>query len=379
MRDLSSILTPSAILDTSILERNTERAVASAKAFGLPIRAHLKTAKSAHVAALLTQYGIERFAVSTIAEAEAFATAGYSDIMYTTAITPDKVEKLVKTREQGAQPIAVLDDLYMAKLIAEACIDLNEPLPVMIELDLDGNRCGIAYPGSGLDNMLELIDTSPGLSFAGIMTYSGATYSAKNDNQMQDVCEHHCAAFKSLENRFADERSETLIMSSGGSPMGLLANKLEGLNELRMGIFYFSDLFQAGLGIGDHGDIALSVLTSVLSVQPHYNRFIIDAGGLALSQDRSTAGNEQDWGFGRVCDIDGVPIEDLFVSKVSQEHGVVISRSGLDVSRLVRPSQKLRILPNHACITAAAYRGYELTHPDENGQEWWDRINGWYA
>ena len=378
MRPLQSILTPAAILDTQKLGQNIDRAIMAADRFNLPIRVHLKTAKSPQVAKLLAGKGIKSFAVSTLAELEAFARAGHQDILYTTAITADKVASLLKAREYGANPKALVDDLEMARQLARETAELSDPLPLIIEIDVDGNRGGVPYPGDQLDALLALIDDAAGLSLAGIMTYSGATYAAGSPEHVQEICDAHCKHLKDLKGRLEDRYNRPMIISSGGSPMGLLTQHLEGLTELRMGVFYFSDLFQSGLGIGSHDDIALSVLTSVLSVQPQYNRFIIDAGGLALSQDRSTSGSVEDWGFGRVCDLNGTPIDDLCVSKVSQEHGIVTSRSGQDPTEFVTPGDKLRILPNHACYTAAAYPGYELVKPDAHGSLWWDRVNGWY-
>ena len=64
----------------------------------------------------------------------------------------------------------------------------------------------------------------------------------------------------------------------------------------------FQDLFQAGLGACSVDDVALSVLATVTGRQPAQDRFVIDAGGLALSKDRSTQGTAFDAGYGLVCD-----------------------------------------------------------------------------
>jgi D-serine deaminase-like pyridoxal phosphate-dependent protein len=37
---------------------------------------------------------------------------------------------------------------------------------------------------------------------------------------------------------------------------------------------------------------------------------------------------------------------------------------------------KVRVLPNHACITAAAYDRYHVIEGTEVVDEW-DRVNGW--
>ena len=124
-------------------------------------------------------------------------------------------------------------------------------------------------------------------------------------------------------------------------------------------------------------DIAMSVLTSVISHRPDQNRLFIDAGALALSKDRDTASQQEDCHYGLVCDAEGNLIDGLIVERVNQEHGNVTVRSGtLDFARYPIGSL-LRILPNHACMTAAAHAGYHVLDADGLIEEHWPRCTGW--
>src|SRR3546814_15455127 len=79
---------------------------------------------------------------------------------------------------------------------------------------------------------------------------------------------------------------------------------------------------------------------------------------------------------GEVCEMtDLTPFPGLYVQRVSQEHGVVPVADPADFERLPIDA-KVRVLPNHACITAAAYDRYNVI---ENGAviDEWDRVNGW--
>ena len=124
-------------------------------------------------------------------------------------------------------------------------------------------------------------------------------------------------------------------------------------------------------------EIALSVLTSVIGHQPTRGWLIVDAGWMALSRDRGTQAQRTDQGYGLVCDADGVPVGDLVVASVNQEHGIVARRDGapLDVGRWPIGTL-LRILPNHACATAAQHDRY---HVLDNGgvAAAWPRFGGW--
>ncbi len=114
------------------------------------------------------------------------------------------------------------------------------------------------------------------------------------------------------------------IVSMGSTPTALHAAHLEGVTEVRAGVYMFGDLFQ--MQIGSHGleEIALTVLSSVIGRRPADRRLLVDAGGMALSKDRSTEAAPVDYGFGLVLDSAGHPaLGGTVVRQAYQEHGVV--------------------------------------------------------
>jgi D-serine deaminase-like pyridoxal phosphate-dependent protein len=161
-------------------------------------------------------------------------------------------------------------------------------------------------------------------------------------------------------------------VSIGSTPTTTIADDLTGVTEIRPGVYMFMDLFQAGLGVCRIEDIAVSVKATVIGRRG--DAVVIDAGALALSLDRSTASQETDMGYGLVCDDAGDPIDDLYVQRVTQEQGVVMSRSEGDLDLQI--GSTVRILPNHACMTAAAHDGYHVVDGAEVVDHW-PRHNGW--
>jgi D-serine deaminase-like pyridoxal phosphate-dependent protein len=119
-------------------------------------------------------------------------------------------------------------------------------------------------------------------------------------------------------------------------------------------------------------------LASVIGHNRHHGRVLIDAGFLALSRHRGTSDMPLDWGYGAVCDpISGEVIESLSVSSTNQEHGIITSRTGqIDFDRFPVGS-RVKILPNHACATAAAYDRYFVTNGSSEIVDVWARVNGW--
>jgi D-serine deaminase-like pyridoxal phosphate-dependent protein len=132
----------------------------------------------------------------------------------------------------------------------------------------------------------------------------------------------------------------------------------------------FMDLVMVGLNVCTEADVALSVLATVIGHRRDRGTILIDAGGLALSKDSGQGG-----GYGRLVDAaTGAPLG-LAVASVNQEHGLVPAADA-DFARLPIGSL-VRILPNHACMTAAAHERYHVTEGGPEVVATWERCNFW--
>ena len=100
---------------------------------------------------------------------------------------------------------------------------------------------------------------------------------------------------------------------------------------------------------------------------------------MALSQDRGTASQAEDQGYGIVCDMRGNVIEDAIVINANQEHGIVSTRSGSNKQLPDLPiGTRLRVLPNHACATGAQFSEYHVVRGNDFDRvEVWSRVRGW--
>jgi D-serine deaminase-like pyridoxal phosphate-dependent protein len=169
------------------------------------------------------------------------------------------------------------------------------------------------------------------------------------------------------------------VVSVGSTPTAHFARKLDGVTEVRAGVFIFFDLVMHGIGVCSIDDIALSVLATVIGHRPEKGWILVDAGWMALSRDRGTQKHPVDQGYGLVCDVDGTPWSDLIVEDASQEHGIIKLRPG---SAATLPDLAIgahvRILPNHACATGAQH---DIYHVVESGSRTivgtWPRMRGW--
>jgi D-serine deaminase-like pyridoxal phosphate-dependent protein len=176
--------------------------------------------------------------------------------------------------------------------------------------------------------------------------------------------------------RLREAGFEAPVVSVGSTPTAHFAERLDGVTEVRAGVFVFFDLVMAGIGVCKPEDIALSVLATVNGHRPDKGWALIDAGWMALSRDRGTAKQPLDQGYGAVCDVDGRILRDLIVVSAHQEHGIVAHRNGGTLPRLP-VGTRLRILPNHACATGAQHEGYHVVAGAGAVEGFWPRFSGW--
>ena len=206
------------------------------------------------------------------------------------------------------------------------------------------------------------------------MTHAGHSYAGRNLADMVAIADAERVAVVRAADNLRTAGHAAPIISMGSSPTARHAESLTGVTEVRAGVYMFGDLFQAEVGTHAMDDIALTVLTSVIGRRP--GRLLVDAGGLALSKDRSTEAAPRDYGFGRVLDVAGNPTHgDALVRRAYQEHGVVEPDRA---HRLDPPiGAKLRIAPNHTCMTAAAHDRYHVIEGSDEIVAIWTRVKAW--
>jgi D-serine deaminase-like pyridoxal phosphate-dependent protein len=363
---LADLPTPCLVLDRIVLQRNLDTMARAVARHGVALRPHMKTAKSIDVARLA---GGSAITVSTLAEAEYFVGHGLADILYAVGITPQKLEQVTKLNATGAHVMVVTDDADVAGHIGARKL----PPRVLIEVDTGEHRGGLAPD----DPLLLEIAARLGPCLQGVMTHAGHSYTGRSAQDMVRIAEAERSGAVYAAERLRGAGFACPIVSAGSSPTARAATSLAGITEMRPGVYMFGDLFQAEIGTHASDDIAVSVLASVIGRRPGQHRLLIDAGSIALSKDRSTEATGNDFGFGLMVDVLGRPsFGRAIVRNAYQEHGVVELDPTLPAP-LLPIGSKVRILPNHVCLMAAAHDRYFVVDEGDDVAAIWPRVNGW--
>ena len=380
MVNLKTLETPNLVLDRAALVRNTERMTKRFKGLGVSLRPHMKTAKSVDVARLALAGNFGGITVSTLKEAEYFVGHGIRDITYAVSMVPDKLTRLARLVAEGAKITVVTDQASVAERISRSAAELGIVLETLVELDSGEKRAGVLAELEELIAVGRALHELPGTELKGVLTHAGHSYQGRSIEAIAEIAEQERQSAVTAAERLRAAGLPCPVVSVGSTPTAVHGRNFDGITEVRCGVYMFGDVFQSEIRSCSRSDVAVSVLATVIGHRPDIDSALIDAGALALSKDRSTGapGLPEDVGYGLVMDVTATRrIDGVRVGHVYQEHGMLTSDGPFPFDRLPVGS-RVRILPNHACMTAAMYDAYHVVDGvDDSRTEIWPRINGW--
>lgn len=368
MTTLDDLDTPCLVLDRGRVAANARRMRSHLAALGVPLRLHVKTAKSPEVTSVVLGGRHHPLTVSTLKEAEQFLDAGYTDLLYAVGFEPHKLARATALVRRGARLTLLVDSVEAARTAPG--------FPVLIEIDTDGHRAGVRPDDDAQLVAIARALAAGGSTVAGVLTHAGASYGCTSTDAIAALAEQERAGALAAAQVLRRAGYAAPVVSVGSTPTATFARNLAGVTEVRAGVFVFFDLVMAGIGVCAPDDIAASVLTTVIGHRADKGWTLVDAGWMALSRDRGTANQRVDQGYGVVCDIDGRPLADLVVADANQEHGIIARRGGGGAPELA-VGTRLRILPNHACATAAQHESYHVVDGGRAVSGTWRRFTGW--
>jgi len=372
----NEIRTPAALVDLDRLEANSSRISERVRKLGAKLRPHVKTHKCVEAARFQIRGHFGGITVSTLAEARFFARAGFRDITYAVPIAVDRLEEAVEIGRSIDALHLLLDHESTFEAMSACARAKGVRLSSFLKVDCGYHRAGVDPERDESVALAVRMARSEDVDFRGVLTHAGHSYHGANASEIKAVAETE----RSVMARFAEKLTRAGApppeVSVGSTPTISLGNSLEGVTEARPGNYVFYDRFQAAVGSCGIESAAFRVLATVLSHYPERNEILIDAGGLALSRDEGPTHIDPDCGYGAVFSGDGKShFASLRVRSISQEHGKIQGTSPIDYSALP-VGTKLRIVPNHSCLSAALFDRYHVFRGDAAVGEW-RPVRGW--
>lgn len=342
---LSTIPTPRVVIDRARVRANIAAMQARATAAGVRLRPHTKTHKSPVIAQWQLEAGAIGICCAKIGEAEVFADAGITDIRLPYPIHPSNAARLIALMDRATLSI-IVDDIGVAEAWSAAMLVARKKLDVLVKVDVGFHRCGIDPESPRAVATIREVAGLGGLTFLGLLAHAGHSYAAKSAEALAEVADTEAAILRSLAAQARSEGVDVREISVGATPTAPFIKRQAGVTEMRPGNYVFLDRTQVGLGGASFDDCAMAIVSTVVS-RPVPSRVIFDAGSKTLSSD-AARGFGSALGHGLVYpSVDAAhPDPSIVIERLSEEHAT----ARVLASCPLRPGDRVRIVPNHACV-----------------------------
>jgi len=355
-RRIDELPTPALLVDVDRLEANLRTMAERCARLRVSLRPHVKTHKCVEIAERQRALGPPEpstgrdggagITVSTPEEARLFADHGFEDITWAFPVIPGRLDEAVAIAERATLRLVIDSPEALAAVAAT-----GHPFHVWLKVDCGYHRAGVDPEGQVALELARALAGSERLIFDGILSHSGHAYGARSRDEAARIAEQERAVMVALAERLRGAGIAVPGVSVGSTPAMAAVRRLDGVTEARPGNYAYYDFTQVTIGSCTPRDCALTVLSTVVSHQPGAGHAVCDAGALALSKDpgptRDEQGRPTTWGEIYEDYEAGTLHPDLRLASLSQEHGVLSAPAPVGA--------RLRILPNHSCLTAACF------------------------
>lgn len=363
---LNEVETPAVLLDETKMMGNLRAMQDLADRHGVALRPHIKTHKSLEIGRRQIGLGASGVTVATVDEAQVFIEGGFESITVARpVVSPPKWDRLLSAaKAQGTDVRVVTDSEEGIRAAGERAAAHGQTVGLFLKIDVGLHRCGLLPEDPRIGDLAGVIHDHAHLTFRGILSHAGHAYGSKSMAEAAGVAEAERRTMVAVRDALQSDGLPVLEVSVGATPAVLAAERFDGITEIRPGNYVFLDLLPVRVGVARLSDVALTVLTTVISRNDRY--FVTDAGSKTLTSDTGVHGMTGNQGFGLAYPASGFqqPDGEMIVDKVSEEHGMV-ARNGLDLAI----GSKIRVVPVHSCPVANLARSYVVLTPD--GPETW--------
>lgn len=368
MVTFDEIPTPAALVDLDRLDANLHRVQEYADDHGLRLRPHIKTHKARWLAEEQIRLGAAGVTVATPIEAAEVGTAAPEILVAYPAIgrRATALADLLPGLEASAL-VGLDSELAVASLRSALGEEgVGDPVGALIEVDLGMRRCGVTGAAQVAAIAKECCDR---VVYRGIMFYPG--HIRQPVDRQDEALETLARDLGAIVQELGDRGFEPEIVSGGSTPTAFRSHEVPHQTEIRPGTYVFNDRTTAAIGACQWDDCAYTILATVVSTAVP-GQAVVDAGTKALSGDGIRAPGYG--GYGQLLEH-----PEVTVARKSEEHGVLDLS---DTDWRPRLGDRVRIIPNHVCVSVNlqrwvfGVRGRELERVWEVGGKHWYAVAG---
>jgi len=341
---LDEVDTPALVIDLDAFERNLQRLVDRIAGTGVRLRPHAKTHKCAVIALKQMERGAVGVCCQKVSEAEALVYGGVKDVLITNEIVGKPKLRRLMGLAGMARIATCADDPAQIAALDEAAGEAGITLPVHVEVNMGGNRCGVEAGAPALDLARRVMD-APHLSFAGLQAYHGSAQHLRTWEERQKAIVSAVDKARGTRDLLADNGIECANITGAGTGTFEFESASGVYTELQCGSYIFMDADYGRNLDRDGGETrafepSLFVWATVMS-RPTEERAIVDAGLKALGMDS---------GPPNVWDEPAARFD-----RASDEHGRLLISGATNRLRL---GDKIKLVPGHCDPTVNLYDWY---------------------
>jgi len=341
---LDEIDTPALVIDLDAFERNLRRLPERIGGSGVRLRPHAKTHKCAVIGLKQMELGAVGVCCQKVSEAEAMVYGGVRDVLVTNEIVGRQKLRRLMSLAGTARIATCADDPAQVGALDAAAGEAGIALPVHVEVNMGGNRCGVEPGQPALDLARKIMD-APHLSFAGLQAYHGSAQHLRTWEERQQAIAGAVDKARSTRDLLAAHGIHCANITGAGTGTFEFEAASGVYTELQCGSYIFMDA-DYGRNLDRDGgatrafEPSLFVWATVMS-RPTEDRAIVDAGLKALGMDS---------GPPTVWDEPAATYE-----RASDEHG----RLGIaGATNRLRLGDKVKLVPGHCDPTVNLYDWY---------------------
>ena len=345
------IESPSLIIDEERVKKNIKKMADKATRLGLTFRPHFKTHQSATIGNWFKEFGVDKIAVSSLYMAEYFANHDWDDILWAFPVNIREIRRINQLSSKINLGI-IVENTESATFLLQK---LKHPVEVWLKIDAGYHRTGLEAADSlKLEEILQIIAHSKFMILKGLVSHSGNTYDAESTKEIQSIHQKTLTTLSAIKEKLIG-RYPKLKISLGDTPSCSICENFSGTDEFRPGVFVFYDWMQYKIGACSSDEIAIVIALPIVAKHKKRNEIVVHGGAVHLSKDRLEHNGKVFFGQAIRLDTWQV-IEEVYVKKLSQEHGIIHLPDHLWEAYQV--GELIGVIPVHACLTADMHSHY---------------------